>query len=134
LTDGGEGVCYWQGKHLSEETKRKISKSHIGMKYSEEFKIKMLKIVTGRHCSNEIRAKISKSRIGICHSEETLEKLRNRIPWNRGKSVGSDAAKKAHETRRRNLMLKQMGLIENCDRMVHRRLLSKNNVYLRVDV
>lgn len=53
------------GKHLSEESKRKIGEAHKGNT-----------IMLGRHLSKETITKIIESRKGYKHSEETKEKLR----------------------------------------------------------
>jgi len=49
LTDGGEGTC---GIICSEETRIKISNSHIGKKFSEEHKQKISKSVSGKNNYN----------------------------------------------------------------------------------
>jgi len=68
-----------QGK-LSKEVKEKISKSHIGMTYSEQTKIKLSEINTGelnsfygKHHTDEAKQKIADARKG-------------HTPWNKGKT------------------------------------------------
>lgn len=74
---------YWRGKHLSEETKRKISNSRVGKKY-------------GKHQSSTIKKMSDIKRgennpfYGKHHTEETKEKL-SRI--NRGKIVSEEQMK-----------------------------------------
>lgn len=60
-------------RKLSEETKRKISEKNKGKKRSEEFCKKMSIINTGKK-----------------HSEETKQKMRGKIPWNKGKKKGEN--------------------------------------------
>lgn len=71
---GHIGYTWWKGKHHSEETKQKMSLSHIGREtwnkgltniYSEETKIKM---------GNGWRGKTS-NRSGKSHTQETKKKL-----------------------------------------------------------
>lgn len=68
---GGSSV----GKH-SEETKRKISESHKGMKYDKSFSDKMSEIKRG-----------NKNRLGIPCSEETKRKISKA---NKGKNAGAN--------------------------------------------
>ena len=71
------------GKHLSEETKRKISESSRGKKMSEETRKKMSMSHSGsknpnygKKFSEEARRNMSKSHKGYITSEETKAKLR----------------------------------------------------------
>ena len=65
------GHKHWNfGKHLSEETKRKIAESHKGKKASEEQKCKMSQRMSGenhpmygKHHSEETKRKISEARL-----------------------------------------------------------------------
>ena len=50
------------GKHPSEETKKKLSESHIGKHHSEEIKKKISESNTGKHFSEEHRRKIRENR------------------------------------------------------------------------
>lgn len=95
-TNGGDGGCGAQpGNILSEETKRKISKSHKGKRrspMSEESKRKLSDSMKGKNLgkklSAERRQQISNSLKGRKRkplSEETKKKLRE---CNVGKSVG----------------------------------------------
>jgi TyrR family helix-turn-helix protein len=52
------------GKHFSEDSKKKISQSHIGLSPSEETKKKLSKAKKGRKLSEETKAKISKANRG----------------------------------------------------------------------
>ena len=54
-----------KGKKLSEEHKRKLSKSHKGKKLSEEHKRKIVENLTGRPVSKETREKIGNANRGI---------------------------------------------------------------------
>ena len=63
---------YMFGKHLSEETKRKISLSKIGKKgtpMSEEHKEKLRKLFTGVPKSEEHKEKIRNASLGKTHPE-----------------------------------------------------------------
>lgn len=107
ITHGGEGIS--KGLIFSDEWKSNMSKSHLGLKYSEEHCRKISEGQRGRVQSNETREKIRKTKIGkslsevhkskireSCkgintgkkHSEESLEKMRiakrGKIPWNKG--------------------------------------------------
>lgn len=91
LTDGGEGQlgvhrygsnAAMYGKHHSEETKQKISKSNIGkhLFFTEEHKQKISSALSNRTLSEETRKKISESHKGIHRkgkplSEETKRKI-----------------------------------------------------------
>lgn len=75
-TDGGYGLC---GFEHSEKTKRKISKSHMGITPSEETIKKLreshkgqISHMKGKHHSKEARRKLSEAHKG-------------QIPWNTGK-------------------------------------------------
>lgn len=81
--------------HLSEETKRKISLSKKGKKFSEEHKKKLSEWQIGRvspmknkHHSEESKKKMSEGHKGRKSSEETKRKLskihKGQIPWNKG--------------------------------------------------
>jgi hypothetical protein len=65
------------GKHLSEETKKKISESHKGEKnpnfgkhLSEETKKKMSEARLGKKITEETRKKLSESHIGLQSGEK----------------------------------------------------------------
>lgn len=79
LTRGGEGIS---GYKLSEETKVKMSQSHLGKQsptkgknYSEEVKKKMSAAHKGYKHTKETREKIRKARLGYKHSEEAKTKM-----------------------------------------------------------
>ena len=70
------------GKHLSEETRKKISKSHQGKRLSEETKRKMSLSRSGpknpnygKRMSEETKKKLSEAHKGYVTSEETKKKL-----------------------------------------------------------
>ena len=69
---------------MSEETKKKISKSHMGIQSSEETRKKISEAnrgktspFKGKHCSEETKKKISKSHMG-------------KPPWNKGKILSEE--------------------------------------------
>lgn len=68
------------GHIVSDETKNKISNSRISL---FEKKSKVIKEKTG--LTEEGRQKIIKSRLGKKHTPETILKMKQRIPWNKGK-------------------------------------------------
>jgi glutathione peroxidase-family protein len=72
----------WYGKHLSEETKRKIRESKIGSKnpnygkhLTEEQKTVLRKYNIGKKMSEEAKIKMRQSKIGLCHSAEARKKI-----------------------------------------------------------
>jgi len=68
-----KGFGKWmKGKHLSEETKKKISEMHKGHLVSEETKKKIGNANRGKFHTEESKRKLSVS-------------LKGRIPWNKGK-------------------------------------------------
>jgi len=75
------GISWNKGKHLSEETKRKLSEARIGKPLSEEHKRKIGEAGKGRHPSEETRRKISE--------------------WNKGKSLSVEHKKKLSEFRKK---------------------------------
>lgn len=84
-TDGGEGLIgriisektreKMRARRHSEETKKKISVSHIGKHLSKETLTKMSQVQKGKLLSKEHKNNISKARKGWKFSEETLQKL-----------------------------------------------------------
>jgi len=60
---------------LSDETREKMRKAHLGMKASKEAREKMRKAHLGKKLSEETKEKISKANLGKILSEETKEKL-----------------------------------------------------------
>lgn len=88
--------AYWKGKHLSEETKRKLSLSHKGKKlHSEEEKQKRRERMTGN--------KINKGRV---HTEEYKKKMSDRLkgrktPWLIGKPSPMKGKKFSEEHRKK---------------------------------
>ena len=94
-------ICQIAGSSLgtthSEKTKQKMSIAQVGKHHTEETKQKMSKSRTGRHHTEETKQKMSKAKIGkydgennpnfgkhLPCSEETKQKLRGRVPWNKG--------------------------------------------------
>lgn len=89
--------CYWYGKTLSEETKKKLS-DKAKKRLSDPTKVPMY----GKHLSEEARKKISNSRKGkpsprkgVKLTEETKEKLRKA---NVGKKLSEETKKKIGES------------------------------------
>jgi group I intron endonuclease len=79
---GGYGISK---SYLSEETKRKISESHLGKKCKEETKIKIGKIHSGKILSEETKRKISEALkgnkiwLGKHHTIKTKNKISNSL-------------------------------------------------------
>lgn len=65
----GKDCGFGKGYHHSDQTKRQMSKAHLGKKLSEETKAKLSKINMGKKLSEETKAKMSKSRQGIPQKE-----------------------------------------------------------------
>lgn len=63
------------GKHLPEETRRKLSKVNKGKHLSEETKKKMSEAKKDKPLSEETKQKISEAKKGNHHSEETKRKI-----------------------------------------------------------
>jgi len=87
LTNGGDGVIgyagYWKGK------KRPEVKSWLKGVYRHDYKTNPM--------SQYIKDKIAASNKGRKFSIETLEKFKNRVPWNKGKT-GFVSPKKGKKT------------------------------------
>ena len=71
ISEAMKVYTYNKGRHLSEETKKKMSESHKGKHYSEETKRKMSESqkgkniwMKGRHFSEETKKKMSEARKG----------------------------------------------------------------------
>lgn len=76
LSKSMKGKKPWTtGKHLSDETKRKISQSNLGKTISEETREKIRQANLGKPCNEETKKKISASLTGIQRSEETKRKI-----------------------------------------------------------
>ena len=63
------------GKHLSEESRKKLSESKKGKHRSEETRKKISESKKGKHLSVETRKKLSESIKGKHRSEETRKKM-----------------------------------------------------------
>ncbi len=85
------------GKKLSEETKEKIRKKHLGKLMSNESRKKMSEAKKGKipwnkgkSMSEESRKKMSEAKKGLFLSDTIKNNLKGRIPWNKGKSMSED--------------------------------------------
>lgn len=74
LAEGGEGPI---NKIVSEETREKIRKAHIGIKNSEATKAAISKANKGRKRSQEAIEKSRKAAIGRRHTEEYKQRMHN---------------------------------------------------------
>jgi len=107
-TDGGEGLknpsietrrkiqeSVKYRKPITEQGRRKISKTHKGKMVSAETRNKLAKSLAGRILSENTKQKISTSKtgstpwnLGISHSTDTKTKIseatKGRVPWNKG--------------------------------------------------
>lgn len=95
IADGGGGTKgvtgYWRGKHLTNETKRKLSKAHKGKKLSDKTKQKLSKVWKGRHHTEESKQKMSEARKGENNP------MHGKIPWNKGKTLSEETKRKLSE-------------------------------------
>ena len=71
---------YWKGKHLYESTKEKLCKAMYGKHHSEETKRKIsehnAKSSLGKHLSDEMKEKLRQCNLGKKHTDEEIEKMR----------------------------------------------------------
>ncbi len=110
ITDGGGGTL---GHNHTEETKKKMSKVRMGIKFSDEIKRNMSKAMKGKkhpnmlghHHSEETKKKISKASkgnkyfLGKTHTEETKRKMR-KSHFNKGKPLSNEHKRKLSESHR----------------------------------
>jgi group I intron endonuclease len=80
IAEGGKGSGsgenhYLFGKHHTEETRNKMSKSHTGKTLTEEHKKNIGKSSKGRRLSEEAKTKISQSKIGKALTSEHKIKI-----------------------------------------------------------
>ena len=85
---------YTKGKHLSDDTKKKISDANIGKNVSEETRKKIGDIHRGKKLSEEHRQKLSISHMGYKRTAESIEKT---SAAHRGKTVSEETRKKMSE-------------------------------------
>lgn len=88
------------GKHLSEETKRKISLANTGHRHTEEAKIKISIAGRGKKYTDASKKKMSEAKRGKKLSEETKRKLseiRGEKHWAFGKHLSEETKKKISE-------------------------------------
>ena len=103
----------FEGRNHSEETKKKISESLNGVKFSEEHKAKLRKpkslearkhlseACKGRTISEETREKLSEKLKGRSFSEDTRQKISESL---KGRTISEDVRKKLSEKiRKRNV-------------------------------
>lgn len=97
------------GKHPSEETRKKLSVSHMGIKLSKETREKMSKAQKNKIVSEETKRKISSTHMGMKSSKETKEKLSKAL---KGRFVGKDSfwyGKKFSEEHRKRISKGKIG-------------------------
>lgn len=87
------------GKLISDETRRKMSRSHTGLKQTEEHKRNAAATKIGIKRKPETIKKMSESQKGYIPTEETIEKLRLS---HLGKKLSPESIMKRTETRRKN--------------------------------
>lgn len=82
------GTRNWDGKNHSEETKKKMSKSHTGKTFSDEHKKKISEAHAGKTLSYEHKKKLREKNLGennpmygktFKHSSETKTKISNKL-------------------------------------------------------
>ena len=84
-----KGNIYMLGKHLSEESKKKISEANKGKKMSDETRKKMSE--AHKNMSEETRRKLSEAHKGKRFSEETRKKISEAA---KGKKMSDETKKK----------------------------------------
>lgn len=92
LTMGGEGGL---GRSLTEETKEKIAKAHLGKKMSESHLRNLRKAMA--NLSEESRAILRNNKLGTHATEETKEKLRKS---HLGKKLSEETRRKLSESKK----------------------------------
>lgn len=94
LSESHKGLRTCLGIKASEETRKKLSESHKGQFVSEETKMKMRNIHKGRIFTNEWKAKISLAKIGKDKgkilSDEHKQKIRDGMLRRKMKSHSND--------------------------------------------
>ena len=94
ILEGGHNVY---GYELSEEARRKISKSKKGKKRSEETRRKMSESLKGKKHSEETCKKMSESHKGKKRSEETRRKISESL---KGKKRSEETRRKISESQK----------------------------------
>lgn len=85
-------------RHMSEETRKKISVANKGRKHSTEFKLRISVIKTGVVVSEETRKKLSNAGKGRVFSAESKQKISNALKGNKG--ISKVTAEQVIEIRR----------------------------------
>lgn len=106
LTDGGEGysggVGAWNGKHHSNDTKKKIGKANKGHIHSFDARKKMSEKKKGVLKSVETKAAMSRAQKGKIISEYQRRKIseahKGKPPWNKGVPCTEEHKKKISES------------------------------------
>ena len=83
-----------KGKHISEETRKKISESNKGKHLSAETRKKLSEARKGKNLSEETRKKISEAKNG------DKNPMFGKPAWNKGKHLSAETRKKISETRK----------------------------------
>ena len=94
---GGTNGTMLNRKH-SDETRKQMSMSRVGIKFTEEHKEKLSKAHKGKNISNETKQKMSESQKLVKRkpmSEETKEKIRNA---KKGVKLSAETKKKMSES------------------------------------
>lgn len=108
LSDGGDGVVgvesKLKGKHLSEETKRKISESskgkpgtNTGKKFTEEHRRKISESLKGKPMCENAKKKILGWNKGIPHTQEHKEKISKGLTGKKRGPLSEEHKKKLSE-------------------------------------
>ena len=77
----GKRVPTTKGKHLSEETRKKLSEANKGQKQTPQQRKALMNYLVGHKVSDETRQKLREANIG-------------RTPWNKGKKASEEAKEK----------------------------------------
>ena len=84
-----------KGTHLTEDVKKKISESHIGIYHTDVSKNKMSIIKKGKIPTEETKRKISKAHIGKHHTDKSKKKISDA---RKGTHLTEDVKKKISNT------------------------------------
>ena len=114
LTHAEHRRLHMKGKHLLDETRKKMSEARKGKKrkpFTEEHRRKISEANKGRTFTEEWRRNISESCKGRHHSEETCKKIsdakKGRTTWSKGKHLSEEHRRKLSEAAKRRCARKR---------------------------
>lgn len=104
IADGGNGGSWkgrqsgMKGKHLSEESRKRMSEARNGHKVSEKTRKKIALANIGKHPTEEVRKKLSASHKGKLHTDEQKKKISDA---NKGEKNGFYGKKHSGNTKKK---------------------------------